>query len=242
MPLGAGSPTIDTAAVSDGFPIVFILFALVAVGAAYWQWEARKRRIAGFIGLAQRLGLRYAQEDPFGLLTEPFGLFRKGDGRAIEHVLYGTYRDTPIRAFDYWYYEESTDSKGNRSRSYSYFSCVLMPIEAGCFRVSISPESVFSRLADALTFRDIEFESEEFNRAWNVTSDDDRFAHAFVDARMCQWLLANGGPHAFEVVGDRMLVARRRIAPEAYPSMLDTAVAFRGQVPKVVFDLYPRSG
>jgi hypothetical protein len=228
--------------VNDGFPFLFVLFGIAAAGIAYWQYRARKRRIEGFVGLAQRLGLRYAEEDPFGSLGEPFTLFGKGDGRGIEHVLDGTYGGTPIRAFDYWYYDESTDSKGNRSRSYSRFSCVLMPIEAGCFRTSISPEGVLSRLADALTFRDIEFESEAFNRAWNVTSDDDRFAHAFVDARMCRWLLENGEPHAFEVVGDRILVARRRIAPEAYPSMLDAAVAFRGQVPKVVFDLYPRSG
>jgi hypothetical protein len=228
--------------VNDAFPFLFVAFGLVAGGLAYWQWQARKRRIEGFTALAQRLGLRYSPDDPFGLLDEPFGLFRKGDGRGIEHVLDGTYRDVPIRAFDYWYYDESTDSKGNRSRSYAHFSCVLMPLEAGCFRLSIAPESVFSRLADALTFRDIEFESEEFNRSWNVTSDDTRFAHAFVDARMCRWLLADGGPHAFEVVGDRILVARRRIDPAAYPSMLDVAVAFRAQVPQVVFDLYPRGG
>ena len=227
---------------NDGLPFLVIVFALIAAGVAYWQWQARKRRIAGFMGLAQRLGLRYSQEDPFGLLAEPVALFRRGDGRGIEHVMDGSYRDTPIRAFDYWFYDESTDSQGRRSRSYSYFSCVLMPIEAGCYRTSIAPESVFSRLADALTFRDIEFESEAFNRAWNVTSDEPRFAHTFVDARMCEWLLANGGPHAFEVVGDRILVARRRIAPEAYPAMLDTAIAFRGQVPTVVFDLYPRAG
>ena len=226
---------------NDGFAL-FILFGLGAAGLAYWQYRARQRRIEGFGLLARRVGLRYSRDDPFGLLAEPFGLFRKGDGRGIEHVLDGTYREVPIRAFDYWYYEESTDSKGNRSRSYSHFSCALMPLEASCFRLSIAPESVFSRLADALTFRDIEFESEEFNRGWNVTSDDPRFAHTFVDARMCRWLLANGDPHAFEVVGDRILVARRRIDPAEYPSMLDVAVAFRGQVPAVVFDLYPRGG
>jgi hypothetical protein len=228
--------------VNDGFPFVFVLFALVAGGLAYWQWQARKRRHEGFVRLAQQLGLRHQQDDPFGLLAEPFELFRRGDGRGIEHVLDGTYRDVPIRAFDYWYYDESTDSKGNRSKSYSHFSCVLMPLDAGCFRLSISPESVFTRLADAMTFRDIEFESEEFNRSWNVTSDDAAFAHAFADARMCRWLLENGGSHAFEVVGDRILVARRRIDPTAYPAMLDAAVGFRVQVPKVVFDLYPRSG
>ena len=232
----------DTPGVSEGFPFVFVLFALVAIGGVVWQWHARKRRLKRFVLLARQLGLRYHEEDPFGLLGEPFALFRRGDGRGIEHVLDGTYRDVPIRAFDYWYYDESTDSKGKRSKSYSRFSCVLMPLEAGCFRLAISPEGLLSRIADALTFRDIEFESEGFNRAWNVTSDDAAFAHAFVDARMCDWLLANGGPHAFEVLGDRILVARRRIDPSVFPGMLEVAAGFRAQVPAVVFDLYPRSG
>jgi len=228
--------------VNDAFPFVFALFVLGVIGAAAWQYQAKKKRLEGFHVVAHQLGLSYAFDDPFDILSEPFELFRRGDGRGVEHVLSGEWQAMPLRAFDYWYYDESTDSKGNRSRSYSYFSCALTPLEAGCFRLSISPESVFTRLADALTFRDSEFESEEFNRAWNVTSDDAGFAHAFVDARMCAWLLANGGPHAFEVVGDRILVARRRIDPRTYPDMLDTAVEFRAQVPKVVFDLYPRSG
>lgn len=227
---------------NDGFPFVFVLFGLAAAGVAWWQWHARQRRLEGFQRLAAELGLGYHHDDPFGLLGEPFSLFRAGDGRGIEHVLDGTYRETPVRAFDYWYYEESTDSKGHRSRRYRHFSCVLMPLEAGCSRLRIAPENVLTRVADALTFRDIDFESEEFNRAWNVTCDDGAFAHAFVDARMCRWLLEQGGPHTFEVVHDRILVSRRRIDPELFPPMLDVAAAFRAQVPAVVFDLYPRGG
>jgi hypothetical protein len=224
------------------FLLLFFLFAAIAVGVAVLAHQAKVRRRHELGTVARNRGLDFSISDPFDTLSEPFALLSRGDGRGVENVMWGFWHDLEVRAFDYWYYDESTDSKGNRSRSYSTFSCALMPLEAGCFRLSISPESVFTRLAYALTFRDIEFESEEFNRAWNVTSDDAGFAHAFVDARMCTWLLANGGPHAFEVVGDRILVARRRIDPRTYPDMLDAAVAFRAQVPKVVFDLYPRSG
>jgi LemA protein len=71
----------------------------------------------------------------------------------------------------------------------------------------------FSRLADALTFRDIEFESEEFNRRFTVKGADERFATAFCDARMMDWLLRHGDGYAFEVVGDRLLCWCRRVAP-----------------------------
>ncbi|MDQ4107653.1 MAG: hypothetical protein M3138_02450 [Actinomycetota bacterium] len=65
--------------------------------------------------------------------------------------------------------------------------------------------SVGRRLADALTFRDIEFESEAFNRRFTVKGPDERFATAFCDARMMDWLLRHGEGYAFKVVGDRLL-------------------------------------
>ncbi|HEX6131244.1 MAG TPA: hypothetical protein VF044_05905 [Actinomycetota bacterium] len=224
----------------DGSALLFALFAVAAVGAAVWQWRARQRRLEGFKLVASRLGLRHSATDPFGILDEPFELLSRGDGRGVEHVLSGEWQGMPVRAFDYWYYDESTDSKGHTSRSYRRFSCAMTPIDAACSPVSVSPENVLTRLADVLTFRDIEFESEAFNRAWNVRSDDAAFAHALLDARMIEWLLAEGSSCAFEVVGDRVLVSSARLDPAAIPSLLATAKAFRERIPRVVFDLYPK--
>ena len=225
---------------NDAFPFVFVLFVLGVIGAAVWQYQAKKKRLEGFHVLARQLGLSYTFHDPFDNLSEPFELFRRGDGRGVEHVLSGEWQAMPLRAFDYWYYDETTDSKGHTSRSYHRFSCALTPIDAACFRASIEPENVFTRLADALTFRDIEFESEAFNRTWNVKSDDAAFAHTLVDARMIEWLLASGRPYAFEIVGDRVLVVHRRLDPMAFVSLLGVAKGFRDRIPQVVFDLYPK--
>ena len=115
-------------------------------------------------------------------------------------------RSIDTKAFDYWYYEESTDAKGHTSKTYYRFDCVVVPIDAACSPLTIDNENVLTRLADALSFHDIEFESEDFNRAFNVKSPDKKFANDFVDARMMQWLLQNGKGTAFEVMGDRLLV------------------------------------
>jgi len=220
--------------------LLFALFAVVAAALAYYQRQRRleRRRVFGALALAE--GLDYSTDDPFDTLSEPFSLLHKGDGRGVENVLWGFWHDLEVRAFDYWYFEESTDTDGHTSRSYSRFDCVITLVEASCPTLRITEENVFTRLADALTFRDIEFESEEFNRRFNVRGADERFASAFCDARMIQWLLAHGSGFSFEVVGDRLLCWCRQVEPAELLGVLGTAAAFRERIPSVVSSLYPR--
>ncbi len=222
-------------------PLIFVAFAGLAVGVVVLSYLAKKRRREGFALVATQLGMEYWPQDPFGLLSEPFALFQKGDGRGIENVIAGVYQAVDTKAFDYWYYEESTDSKGNTSKTYSRFNCAVVPIDAACSPLTIENENVFTRLADALSFRDIEFESEDFNRAFNVKSPDKKFANDFVDARMMRWLLRYGEDTAFEIMGDRLLCYRRKLSPLEIVTLLGISKAFLDHVPRVVYSLYPRA-
>jgi hypothetical protein len=225
-----------------GFILILVL-GVTAVGlVAYLSYLSTKKRRLGFQAMARQLGMDYSLQDPFGLLGYPFALFQKGDGRGIENVLSGSWQEIETRAFDYWYYEESTDSNGHRSRSYYRFDCAIVPIQAACPALSIDHETFLTRLADALSFHDIEFEDETFNKAFNVRANDPKFANDLVDARMMTWLLAHAGDLAFEVVGNRVLVAGPKIQPTEIVQVIGTAKAFIDQVPKVVFSLYPVSG
>jgi hypothetical protein len=226
--------------VTPEFSLLFVLFVVVAVGLAAYQWWARQQRRQVLAAFAAANGLVYHQEDPFGLLSERFALLQRGDGRGVENVLDGEWRTVPIRAFDYWYHEESTDAKGHTSRSTYRFDCVMSPIEAAFPALTIDPENVLTLLADHLAMHDIEFELEEFNQAFNVKGADRRFASAFIDQRMMSWLLADGIDHGYEVVGDRLLCFRRQVSPAEIPALLDTMAGFRAQIPQVVFSLYPR--
>jgi hypothetical protein len=219
---------------------LFLVFGVLVAAVAYYQYQRKLERQRQLAALAQGQGLEFSIDDPFDTLGEPFSLLQRGDGRGVENVLWGDWQGLEVRAFDYWYYEESTDSKGHRSKSYSRFDCVLMLVDASCPTLQISEENVFTRLADALTFRDIEFESEEFNRRFTVKGHDERFATAFCDARMMDWLLQHGDGYAFEVVGDRLLCWCRRVEPGAMIHLLGTSKAFREQIPAVVSDMYPR--
>jgi hypothetical protein len=225
----------------ENFPwLLFVGIGAIAIGVALYSYQAKKKRREDFALVAAQLGLEYWPVDPFGLVFEPFALFGKGDGRGIENVLAGKYQDVDAKAFDYWYYEESTDSQGHRRKTYSRFDCVIMPIDAACSPMTIDDENLLTLLADALTFDDIEFESEEFNKNFNVKSDDRKFANDFVDARMMAWLLQYGKGTSFEIMGDRLMCFRRKLAPMEIVTLLGLSKSLLDHVPSVVYSLYPR--
>ena len=223
-----------------GSAAVFVAFIAVAIGAAVFSYLAKKRR-EGFALVATQLGMQYWPADPFGLLAEPFKLFSRGDGRGIENVIAGAYQNVDTKAFDYWYYEESTDSKGVRTKTYYRFDCVLVPIDAACSPLTIDNENVLTRIADALSFHDIQFESEDFNRMFNVKSPDPKFANDVIDARMMQWLLQYGKGTAFEIMGDWLLSYRRKLSPMEIVTLLGLSKAFVDHIPRVVYSLYSRA-
>jgi len=224
------------------FPLVLFAGIAAIVAVLVLGYLGKQRRRQRFALIARQLGLSYAPEDPFGLLGWPFVLFTRGDGQGIENVVWGEWQGVSLHAFDFWFYDETTDANGHRSRSYTRFDCAVANIDAACPSMTLDRENLLTRIADALALKDIQFESDEFNRAFNVKSSDPAFANAFVDARMMTWLLSADRGYAFEVVGNRMLVAGPRVDPLSLVPLLGTLKAFRDQVPRVVFSLYPESG
>ena len=234
-----GSTTVTDGGAASFLPLLLPLGAALVIGLVlYLGYQARQRRKAGFIQMANQLGLWYSAEDQFGLLGYPFALFQRGDGRGIENVLHGMWQEVDVIAFDYWYYEESSDGKTS-SKTYYRFDCAIVPIEADCTRLEIGPETFFSRLAGALSFHDQQFESEAFNDAFKVSCDVARFANDLIDARMMQWLLANATGYGFELIGNRVLVAGPKIDPMELTTLLGVSRGFVQHVPKVVYSLYP---
>jgi len=225
-------------------PVVLILVVGVALmgGILYLSYVAKKKRRMGFATMAQQLGMSYSEEDVLGLLGQPFLLFSKGDGRGIENVIWGTWQGLEVSAFDYWYYDESTDGKGNRSKTYYRFDCAIVPVEAACPPLQLERENILSKIAGALSFHDIQFEDEAFNKAFNVRSPEPKFANDMIDARMMNWLMLHGEPFGFETAGNRVLVAGKKCEPTELLQVIGTAKGFVEQIPRVVYSLYPASG
>jgi hypothetical protein len=217
---------------------LIVLGVLAVAAAAVGSYLLRKRRREALARLAAGLGLEYSADDAQGCLGLPFALLQRGDGRGTENVLWGTWRGMGVREFDYWYYEESTDAQGHRSRSTYRFSCAVTEIDAACAPLTLGRENIFTRLADAIGLADVELELEEFNREFSVKCRDRKFAFDFVDQRMMRWLLDADGGVAFEASDRWLLVSSRRRRPAELVPLLATLRQFRDQVPRVVFDLY----
>src|ERR1051326_4142856 len=110
--------------------LLFIVVLAVGSAAFLWTCHAKQKRREAIVRFGLQFELEYSRQDPFGLLSEPFKLFRLGDGRGIENVLAGRFQGLPLKEADYWYYTESTESKGSRSRSYHHFSVVVAEVGA----------------------------------------------------------------------------------------------------------------
>jgi Protein of unknown function (DUF3137) len=220
------------------YVVVVVAVILVAFGFWYSYQRKKKRRLA-LAGFAQQYGLHYSQDDPFGLVGYPFQLFSRGDGRGCENVLVGQFQGMPIREADFWYYDESTDSQGRTSKTYHYFSVVIADVAVDVPAVSLAKENLMTKLADHVGLRDIEFESEEFNRAFNVKAKDREFCFKLLDARMMQWLLTTDGKFGFETTGPWLLVYCKRVPPTGLIPLLGTAKAFGDHVPRLVRTEYP---
>ena len=222
--------------------LLIALFVVVAIGIAWGSWYFKKKRREELAFMARQLGLSYSPEDTQGCIGLPFALLRQGDGRGTENVLWGTWQQMPLTEFDYWYYEESTDAQGHHSKTYHRFSCAVTEIDAACSQLTIDRENFFTRIADSIGLDDIQFETTEFNDAFNVKSKDRKFANDFVDQRMMAWLLGIGAEFRFETCGAWLLCFCKKRAPAELVPLLGTLQQFRDQVPRVVFDLYRRGG
>lgn len=186
------------------------VFVAVLLG-GFWYLGNRYRvapRRADFEGQAEEVGLHAEPGDPLGLLDVPFTLFgRTASVRDIENTATGVRGGERVVVADYWY----APSSDPQLDDYQRYTCVLSEAPAWWPGLSVFPEGLAARLRSTFALPDIRMESEEFNRRFEVRSSDRRFANAFLDARMMQWLLEQPSMVGFEVLAGRLMVFRRRV-------------------------------
>jgi hypothetical protein len=220
--------------------VLFVVGVGVVLAVAVARWFLQQRRREDLATLAARHGLEYSRFDPFGCTRVAFPLFRKGDGRVAEHVVWRDRRDgLPIRAFDFSYYTERRDDAGDVHRSHKHFSCVMAQVDGAWPEVSITREGILEKALDLVGFGDIQLESDEFNRLFALRSPDRRFAVTLVDARMIDFLLSTHGQLAFFLKGRWTLIVSDPLSPELVPALLAIGEAFVEHIPRVVYELWP---
>jgi hypothetical protein len=212
----------------------------LAVGGLAWlgyTYRVLPRR-ESFAGQARELGLRAEGGDPRGLLERPFVLFRwMASVREIENTAAGVREGLDVVVADYWFSPTAAAERDD----YERYTCVLTSVPSDWPDLSVVPERLASRMRDVLGLSGIGTESVEFDRRFEVRSDDRRFASAFLDARLMAWLLEQVPGMGFEILGGWIMVFRPRATTSVddLGRALDLHDAFLDRVPRVVFPARP---
>ncbi len=183
--------------------------------------------------------MRAQPGDPLDLMQAGFELFqRPASARDLENTAWGVSGGREIVVADYWYAPSSNPSLDD----YRRFVCVIEARPAWA-DLSVTPTSFASAAKDAVGVTRIDLESERFNRAFNVRAGDRRFAGAFLDARMMEWLMLQVPGVGFEIVAGRLMMFQ----PRSLSSLDDVDRAlgrfdvFLEHVPPVLMSLFPAS-
>lgn len=207
-----------------------LLVALVAAGAiaaAVYAAHREKQRRESLRALAQELGGRF---DPRRDHTHDdryahFEVFRRGHSRAACNTITApmTVLDATGQLVlgDFRYKRTSGSGKSRRTVTYRFSYCILhLPVH-DLPDLLIRPEGVFDRLADVFGGEDIDFELDDFSRAFLVKCTDRKFAYDVIDPRMMEFLLA-ARPPAIDIEHGRCLLADggRRWTPDQFRARL----------------------
>ena len=216
--------------------VILGILALIVVGAILGHLAAKKRREAMF-ALAGRLGLHFdpGKSRDLARRFQFLDKLRQGSNRYAFNVLSGRYQDHDITAFDYHYETHSTDSKGHRQTHHHYFSFFVLRLAASFPELKIGTEGFFSKIAQAVGYDDIDFESREFSRKFCVRSKDKKFAYDVCNAQMIEYLLANPDL-TIEIELDSLAMSfDRRLKPEQIERNLQRLLRVRSLLPDYLF-------
>jgi hypothetical protein len=200
-----------------GFVAIFITVLVVG------YISALKRREA-MAAVAAKLGLQFMPgKDRYMARQYRFlDKLRRGSNRYAFNIMSGGYQGNKVLLFDYHY---KTGSGKNTHHYYISFFPELV----------IGPEGIFSKIAQAVGYDDIDFESHEFSRKFCVRSHDKKFAYDICNARMIEYLLSNTDL-SIEIEDRALAISfNSRLSPEQIEPNLNRLITIRSLLPDYLF-------
>ncbi len=166
--------------------LVVVLVALVIVALVVFGYLAEGRRAAALATIAARLGLEFREDKDRDLARrlEFLDKLDQGSNRYVFNCLDGVYQGEPVMIFDYHF-----QTKQGRHTQHHRFTVAMLVLPRTFPELLISAEGFLSKLAQAVGYEDIDFESAEFSRAFCVRSPDKKFAYDVCHALMMEFLL-----------------------------------------------------
>jgi hypothetical protein len=193
--------------------LVFVVFvALIVVGGIYGAKAAKARR-AALASLAGELGMSFTPDDRPGAAAPllQFGVFNLGDRRNSYNTFTGELivngRAVPVTFGDYRYTVTTGSGKNRRTTTHhiSYLNALIAyPATA---HLAVRREHWGDKIAGAIGFDDIDFESAEFSKAFHVKCDDRKFAYDLFEPRLIEWYQTSDAP-PLQLAGQNLLILK----------------------------------
>lgn len=232
--------------------IIFILapifLVIVIAGIVYSAKKAQERREA-LMALASELGLQFdPQRDRYhDDEYAHFEIFRKGHSRSAYNTLQGRIElaglSYAVKMGDFKYKVTHGSGKNRRTSTYHFSYAILHLPYVGVPDLLVRKEGVFDKIAGAIGFDDIDFESVEFSKRFLVKGPNKRFAYDIIHPRMMEFLMQGASPMV-DIERDRccLMNGKRRWAAADFRAMLEWADGFFGLWPEhVTAELTQRS-
>ncbi|HEB53001.1 MAG TPA: hypothetical protein ENI87_07100 [bacterium] len=217
---------------------VFFLAVLATLALAYASYLQEKKRTAVLAELAADLGMRFApgldrdHDDRYA----QFEIFRRGHSRVARNTMLGQIelfgRPCLMLGGDFRYKVTSGAGKHRSTRTYRFSYLIVHP-PWQTPPLLVRREGFFDKLKGALGFDDIDFESDEFSRAFYVQSTDKRFAYDVLHPRMMEFLL-HEQPPMIDIEDGAMCVSdgRGRWEPDRFRAEIAFVQRFCEQWPR----------
>jgi hypothetical protein len=236
------------------------LAAAIYLAYAIQRYGGRERALRR---VAASQGLRFSDSDPAGIGSVRFPTFARARGVRVSNVLWDRAAGEPAvaRVFDFALFEERDASRDQRdsldgladelfgfdARPRTEVTRVYAPPRTGAIvRVdaflppcSITPAGLMSRTFETMGIPDLDFESDAFNRGWDVRCGDNRFAQLFIDAQLIDLVLGLGEKVGLETFGNYVLFTSRFASPAKAVQLLRTATRLPAILSPLVMEEYP---
>ncbi len=211
------------------FP-VFILVILAVVAGIIWSVVASKKR--------RDMLRQFALEYGFEFTASPGDIHRKyqiftpldaGHSQSSQNLIHGRRGELGWEMFDYRYVTGSGKHRQTHRHGIAAASIplALMPL-------TIRPENFLDRIAAAVGFDDINFESEEFSRAYHVKCSDRKLAYDIIHPQMIEFLMGISRIE-WQFAGNMVLLHRSgNYEPDELLHVMRVVEGFMERVPEFV--------
>ena len=228
--------------------VIFVAFATLIIFGAIYSYKQQQARRLALLQLATKHGWSFDPSNDYSHDSRfsQFSIFTSGKARYAYNTTRGSLKisdgDWPIQYGDFHYQTESSDGKKTTTHTHLLSYVILESPYLGAPDLFIRSEGFFDRIASAIGFDDIDFESVEFSRKFIVKSNDKRFAYDVVSPAMMEFMLATTPPTVDFQRAVCCLYHGSVLKPEEFAATLQWTVEFFEHWPRhVTAELAPGS-